>query len=64
MTEEARGDLAPHGVLRAAINEGNQVLVSARSADGGPDGVAPALAAGPPGRPGLPPDPKGGPRSA
>jgi polar amino acid transport system substrate-binding protein len=45
MTEEARNDLAPHGVLRAGINEGNQVLVSARSLDGGPDGVAPALAA-------------------
>ena len=45
MTEEARNDLAPHGVLRAGINEGNQVLVSARSQDGGPDGVAPALAA-------------------
>ena len=45
LTEEARNDLAPHGVLRAGINEGNQVLVSARSADGGPDGVAPALAA-------------------
>jgi polar amino acid transport system substrate-binding protein len=45
MTEEARNDLAPRGVLRAGINEGNQVLVSARSRDGGPDGVAPALAA-------------------
>ena len=25
LTEEARNDLAPHGVLRAGINEGNQV---------------------------------------
>jgi polar amino acid transport system substrate-binding protein len=45
MTEEARNDLAPHGVLRAGINMGNAVLVSARSPDGGPDGLAPALAA-------------------
>jgi polar amino acid transport system substrate-binding protein len=54
MTEEARNDLVPHGVLRAGINEGNQVLVSARSADGGPDGVAPGLAAELAGRLGVP----------
>jgi polar amino acid transport system substrate-binding protein len=45
MIDEARRDLAPHGALRAGINERNPVLVSARTPDGGPDGVAPALAA-------------------
>lgn len=45
MSEKARQDLAPHGPLRAGINERNPVLVSTRAPDGGPDGVAPALAA-------------------
>jgi polar amino acid transport system substrate-binding protein len=45
MTEEARRDLARHGPLRAGINERNPALVSARAPGGGPDGVAPALAA-------------------
>jgi polar amino acid transport system substrate-binding protein len=45
MSGDARNDLARHGTLRAGINERNAVLVSARSPDGGPDGVAPALAA-------------------
>jgi polar amino acid transport system substrate-binding protein len=45
MSEEARRELAPHGPLRAGINERNPVLVSTRAPDGGPDGVAPALAA-------------------
>jgi len=31
MTEEARRELAPHGVLRAGINERNPALVSARA---------------------------------
>ena len=43
--ELARLDLARHGRLRAGINERNPVLVSTRAPDGGPDGVAPALAA-------------------
>ncbi len=45
LTAEAQRDLAPHGVLRAGINERNPVLVSVRAPGGGPDGVAPALAA-------------------
>ncbi len=44
-SEQARLDLARHGRLRAGINERNPVLVSTRTPDGGPDGVAPALAA-------------------
>jgi polar amino acid transport system substrate-binding protein len=56
MIEEARRDLAPHGTLRAGINERNPVLVSARAPDGGPDGVAPALAAAIAGHLGVPLD--------
>jgi polar amino acid transport system substrate-binding protein len=52
---EARRDLAPLGVLRAGINERNPALVSARAPDGGPDGVAPALAAELARRLGVPP---------
>src|ERR1700744_4270636 len=44
-SKQARLDLARHGRLRAGINERTPVLVSARAPDGGPDGVAPALAA-------------------
>ncbi len=36
--------LAPTGVLRAGINLSNFLLVTGRSADGGPDGVSPDLA--------------------
>jgi polar amino acid transport system substrate-binding protein len=54
MTEEARRDLARHGPLRAGINERNPALVSIRAPDGGPDGVAPALAAELAGRLGVP----------
>jgi polar amino acid transport system substrate-binding protein len=45
MAAAARRELARHGVLRAGINLSNPLLVSARTPDGGPDGVAPALAA-------------------
>src|SRR6201995_524151 len=45
VSEPAIQDLAPHGRLRAGINERNPVLVSTRAPDGQPDGVAPALAA-------------------
>jgi polar amino acid transport system substrate-binding protein len=45
VSEQVKRDLAPHGRLRAGINERNPVLVSARAPGGGPDGVAPALAA-------------------
>ncbi|HEY2241016.1 MAG TPA: transporter substrate-binding domain-containing protein [Streptosporangiaceae bacterium] len=44
-SKQVRLDLARLGRLRAGINERNPVLVSARAPDGGPDGVAPALAA-------------------
>lgn len=37
--------LAPSGVLRAGINLSNFLLVSSRTADGGPAGVSPDLAA-------------------
>ncbi|MQC17386.1 MAG: ABC transporter substrate-binding protein, partial [Chloroflexi bacterium] len=41
---EVRAQLAPTGVLRAGINMGNPLLVTGRSADGGPEGVAPDMA--------------------
>jgi polar amino acid transport system substrate-binding protein len=37
--------LAPNGVLRAAINMSNFLLVSSRTPDGGPAGVSPDMAA-------------------
>lgn len=37
-------ELAPTGVLRAALNMGNFLLVTGRSATGGPEGVAPDMA--------------------
>src|SRR5579872_1237658 len=36
--------LAPHGVLRAAINMGNFLLVTGKTASGDPEGVAPDMA--------------------
>jgi polar amino acid transport system substrate-binding protein len=44
MTPEIKAQLAPHGVLRAAINMSNFLLVTGRSAWGEPDGVSPSLA--------------------
>jgi polar amino acid transport system substrate-binding protein len=38
-------ELAPTGVLRAAINMGNGLLVTGRTAAGDPEGVAPDMAA-------------------
>lgn len=38
-------ELAPSGVLRAAINMGNFLLVTGKSASGDPQGVAPDMAA-------------------
>jgi polar amino acid transport system substrate-binding protein len=43
--DDVRTELAPTGVLRAAINMSNFLLVSARDAEGGPVGVAPDMAA-------------------
>ncbi|MFO1310643.1 MAG: transporter substrate-binding domain-containing protein [Burkholderiales bacterium] len=44
MSKEATAQLAPNGVLRAAINMSNFLLVSGRTPDGGPVGVAPDMA--------------------
>jgi polar amino acid transport system substrate-binding protein len=45
MSQDAAAELAPTGVLRAAINLGNFLLVTGRSASGEPQGVAPDMAA-------------------
>ena len=44
MSQEVASELAPTGVLRAAINMGNFLLVTGRSPSGDPAGVAPDLA--------------------
>jgi polar amino acid transport system substrate-binding protein len=44
MPDPAVSELAPHGVLRAAINLSNSLLVTGRALSGDPDGVAPDLA--------------------
>jgi polar amino acid transport system substrate-binding protein len=44
MSQEVLSQLAPHGVLRAAINMGNFLLVTGRTASGDPDGVSPNMA--------------------
>lgn len=44
MAQDLRSELAPTGTLRAAINMANFLLVSGRSADGGPVGVAADMA--------------------
>ena len=41
MTSDIKAQLAPHGVLRAAINMSNFLLVTGRSASGDPAGVSP-----------------------
>lgn len=43
--EAVRQALSPHGMLRAGINLSNFLLVSSRTADGGPAGVSPDMAA-------------------
>jgi polar amino acid transport system substrate-binding protein len=45
MSDKARAELCPTGVLRAGINLSNFLLVTGRSAAGDPAGVAPAMAA-------------------
>ena len=45
MLRDAAAELAPNGVLRAAINLGNFLLVTGRGASGEPRGVAPDMAA-------------------
>ena len=44
MSPEILAQLAPTGVLRAGINMSNFLLVSSRTADGGPAGVSPDMA--------------------
>lgn len=44
-SDEVRQALSRHGVLRAGINLSNFLLVSSRTADGGPAGVSPDMAA-------------------
>ncbi|MGQ4808841.1 hypothetical protein NKDENANG_02234 [Candidatus Entotheonellaceae bacterium PAL068K] len=44
MSQDLRSELAPTGVLRAGINMANFLLVSGRTADGDPEGVAPDMA--------------------
>jgi polar amino acid transport system substrate-binding protein len=45
MSDKARAELCPTGVLRAGINLSNFLLVTGRSASGDPEGVAPDMAA-------------------
>jgi polar amino acid transport system substrate-binding protein len=44
MPQELVSELAPTGVLRAAINMGNFLLVTGRTSSGDPEGVAPDMA--------------------
>lgn len=44
ISDQARKELAPTGVLRAGINLSNFLLVTGRSASGDPEGVAPDMA--------------------
>src|SRR6478735_7537664 len=44
MTDKARAELAPTGVLRAGINLSNFLLVTGRSANAEPEGVSPDMA--------------------
>jgi polar amino acid transport system substrate-binding protein len=44
MLNQARAELAPTGTLRAAINMMNPLLVTGRTPNGGPAGVAPDMA--------------------
>ncbi|MBV8935333.1 MAG: transporter substrate-binding domain-containing protein, partial [Alphaproteobacteria bacterium] len=44
MPQDVVSELAPTGVLRAAINMGNFLLVTGRSPSGDPEGVAPDIA--------------------
>ena len=44
MSQSVISELAPHGVLRAAINMGNFLLVTGRTPSGDPAGVSPDMA--------------------
>ena len=54
MPREIVSELAPTGVLRAAINMGNFLLVTGKSPSGDPQGVAPDMAREIAGRLGVP----------
>jgi polar amino acid transport system substrate-binding protein len=54
MSQAIVSELAPHGVLRAAINMGNFLLVTGRTPSGDPAGVSPDMAAAIAGRLGVP----------
>jgi polar amino acid transport system substrate-binding protein len=45
MSDKARAELCPTGVLRAGVNLSNFLLVTGRSASGDPEGVSPDMAA-------------------
>lgn len=45
MSDRARAELAPTGVLRAAINLSNFLLVTGKTDAGAPEGVSPSMAA-------------------
>jgi len=44
MSDQARAELAPTGVLRAAINLSNFLLVTGKTDTGDPQGVSPSMA--------------------
>ena len=44
MNEDILAGLAPHGLLRAAMNMSNFLLVSGTDEDGQPDGLSPDIA--------------------
>jgi len=44
MSQDAKAELAPTGVLRAGINLSNFLLVTGKSASGDPEGVSPDMA--------------------
>jgi polar amino acid transport system substrate-binding protein len=44
VSPEAKAEFAPTGVLRAGINMGNFLLVTSRTPEGDPDGIAPDMA--------------------
>ena len=54
MSQAIVSELAPHGVLRAAINMGNFLLVTGRTPSGDPTGVSPDMAAAIAARIGVP----------
>src|SRR6201996_6811537 len=54
MSQSLVAELAPHGVLRAAINMGNFLLVTGKDPSGDPTGVSPDMAAAIAARLGVP----------